>query len=96
MGLFLSKVNKRIRYIATPHPNAARLFLDFAFSKEGQIAMSQAEKVPYLRKDISYDWVHPAFRIPSGQKVIPSSAEELETIPQGIALAEKIWGKLQK
>ena len=51
----------------TPHPNAAKLFINWFLSREGQlmaqnIAAKQGEGIDSLRIDISKDMVPPAFR----------------------------------
>ena len=44
----------------SPHPNAARLFADFALSKEGQSALAEVQQIP-VRRDMEPS-SQPAFR----------------------------------
>jgi len=42
----------------SPHPNAARLFVDFALSKEGQSALAEVQQIP-VRRDMEARPKHP-------------------------------------
>jgi iron(III) transport system substrate-binding protein len=46
-----------------PHPNAAKLFLNWILMKEGQTAWNSAWKTASVRKDVSNAWV-PDFLVP--------------------------------
>jgi iron(III) transport system substrate-binding protein len=46
-----------------PHPNAAKLFLNWALMKEGQIAWNSAWKTASVRTDVENTWV-PDFVVP--------------------------------
>jgi iron(III) transport system substrate-binding protein len=48
-----------------PHPNAAKLFLNWLLSREGQRAWQQALRLPSLRVDIPKDQLDP-FDVPKG------------------------------
>ena len=46
-----------------PHPNAAKLFLNWILTKEGQIAWNSAWKTASVRTDVDNSWV-PDFIVP--------------------------------
>lgn len=60
------------------HPNAARLFMNWLLSAEGQKVYAEAAKAPSLRKDIP-DYSPPAVRV-QAKRVLPMTArDEVET-----------------
>ncbi len=47
-----------------PHPNAAKLFVNWIASREGVEVLSRSERLPGTRKDVNYlEWV-PDFTVP--------------------------------
>jgi iron(III) transport system substrate-binding protein len=42
-----------------PHPNAAKVYVNWLLSQEGQVALGTALGLPSARKDVANDWVEP-------------------------------------
>jgi ABC-type Fe3+ transport system substrate-binding protein len=59
-----------------PHPNAARLYVNWLLSRAGQIPYQQALKVPSLRTDISKDGMDPVQIPRPGQQYVNAGTEE--------------------
>lgn len=59
-----------------PHPNAAKLFLNWFLSKEGQEVFSKEGGIASFRKDVPQDRVHPNFRLTSDMKIVPWTPED--------------------
>lgn len=75
-GAFLT--NLGIYFIANaPHPNAAKLFLQWFFSREGQTVYSKNSQVVPLRKDMPQDHLPASLRYVEGQRLIAPRPEEL-------------------
>lgn len=60
-----------------PHPNAAKVFINWLLTKEAQTLMSQLTGDPSRRLDVSQDHVDPAVRVPAGSKFASSDTEEM-------------------
>jgi ABC-type Fe3+ transport system substrate-binding protein len=70
------------------HPNAARVFLNWLLSREGQIVFqntfvpsSAGEQGNSMREDISKDIVPAGYRREAGQKYLQVTPEMLDTVP---------------
>lgn len=75
-GAFLT--NLGIYFIANaPHPNAAKLFLQWFFSREGQTVYARTSQVVPLRKDVPQDHLPASLRYVEGQRLIAPLMEEL-------------------
>lgn len=59
-----------------PHPNAAKLFINWTLSKEGQIAWSKGNSAPSTRLDVSQEWVPPGTQRQPGVKYFQSDRED--------------------
>ncbi len=59
-----------------PHPNAAKFFVNWFLSREGQLVFSKESEVASFRKDVSQDHVHPTFRLTPNMKIIPWTPED--------------------
>lgn len=59
-----------------PHPNAAKLYFHWFYSKEGQTVYSRSNKVISLRKDVSQDHLPPDLRYIEGAPVMMPEAED--------------------
>jgi ABC-type uncharacterized transport system YnjBCD substrate-binding protein len=84
-----------------PHPNAARLFINWWLSKEGQTArqtMSAIDTDPTLRKDVTeFDMVSKGARLKPGTDYIPADSPYFnEDIPAWEARVAKIWEEVRK
>ncbi|MBM2809662.1 MAG: ABC-type Fe3+ transport system periplasmic component [Chloroflexi bacterium] len=59
-----------------PHPNAAKLYVNWLLSREGQIAWQKHTLSPSLRQDIPKDGLDPSVLPTSGVQYISSSSED--------------------
>lgn len=75
-----------------PNPNAAKLFVNWALSKEGQSAFIKAsEKTDSLRTDVPNDVLEPQYRInPDANYIVPF------TDPVYIERKTEVMGKIKK
>lgn len=92
-GTFLSQSRGGLSLVEQPpHPNAARVYLNWALSQEGQTVISKAEGLQSARIDVSADWVEPhARRIPDA-KYFDTIKFEYQTKKQEyIAVAKDIF-----
>lgn len=80
-----------------PHPNAARLFINWYLTKEAQTAHVRAVGNPSRRLDVSREGVNP-FKIPKlGVKYLSTSSEEfILTLPKLFEKNQEIFGSLIK
>jgi ABC-type Fe3+ transport system substrate-binding protein len=63
-----------------PHPNAAKLFLNWLLTREGQLAWQQALRLPSLRVDIPKDQLDPS-DVPKGRgRYVSVGTEEFSRI----------------
>jgi len=71
----------------SPHPNAARLFVDFALSKEGQNALAGVQQIP-VRRDMEAQ-AKPA---PQGQKWFVERPDRHNDYQETVRLFREIFG----
>jgi len=69
-----------------PHPAAAKLFVDFLFSKESQLKLREMNRIP-ARMDVEPD----PPRLFKGFKRIPQDIEQ-ENLTESINLFREIFG----
>ncbi len=75
-----------------PHPNVARVFINWLLSKEGQTLMSQLTKTSSSRLDVSQEWVDPSKMIQPGTKYIDGDSEEaLKKKQEMQAISRDVW-----
>lgn len=81
-----------------PHPNAAKVFINWLLSKEGQTIWSRASLQPSARRDIPTDHIDDTIRIPDPKKLpyYTDNEEYLSKQPEQIKLAKEIFGHLIK
>ncbi len=60
-----------------PHPNAARLFINWLLSKEGQVLFSKASLVQSAREDIATDYLDPVKIRAPGVKYFWAETEDI-------------------
>ncbi len=60
-----------------PHPNAAKVFVNWLLGKEGQTIMTKVIGAPSRRVDVSYEPWDPALIVKPGVRYIDSDTEEL-------------------
>lgn len=51
------------------HSNAAKVFINWLLTKEGQTAFNQSLGIPSLRTDVSTEGFHPLFLVQPGEKI---------------------------
>ncbi len=75
-----------------PHPNAAKVFINWLLSKEAQTAYVQAMSYVSARKDVSTDHVR-EWRIPREDSIKTYTEEALESKKKVNPLVRKIFGR---
>lgn len=71
MALFTTLLNRR------PHPNAARVFLNWLFSKDGQVHLQKVMRYQSPRVDIGTEGVDPEKIRETGIKYFPDVKGDL-------------------
>lgn len=74
----------------SPHPNAAKVFVNWFLSQEGQSLWSSALRIPSTRTDVSLEKVHPQIR-PLIQKVTVLTVKDYVEAEKDMALAAEIF-----
>ena len=81
-----------------PHPNAAKLFINWFLSREGQllaqnIAAKHGESIDSLRMDISKEMIPPAFRRGEKTKFFDMDAPEHASDDPVLKFINEVWRK---
>jgi iron(III) transport system substrate-binding protein len=79
-----------------PHPNAAKVFINWFLSREGQlvaqnIAAKQGDSIDSLRIDIAKDMIPPGFRRDEKTKFFDMDAPEYASDDPVIKLINEVW-----
>ncbi|MGH7198139.1 MAG: ABC transporter substrate-binding protein, partial [Candidatus Omnitrophota bacterium] len=79
-----------------PHPNAAKLFINWFLSREGQlmvqnIAAKEADGIDSLRIDIPKDMIPPGFRRGEKTKFFDMDAREHASDDPALKLIKEVW-----
>jgi iron(III) transport system substrate-binding protein len=79
-----------------PHPHAAKLFINWFLSREGQlmaqnIAAKQGEGIDSLRIDIPKDMISPAFRRGDKSRFFDMDAPERASDDPALKLINEVW-----
>ncbi|MBI4333257.1 MAG: extracellular solute-binding protein [Chloroflexi bacterium] len=77
-----------------PHPNAARLFLNWLLTREGQTVMTRALGVPSRRLDVPAEGILPVFVPQPGEKYYEETEQDMVSGERDILLAREIFGSL--
>lgn len=79
-----------------PHPNAAKLFVNWLLSKEGQTILSHATLFQSARVDVSTEGMTPQSLRQPGVKYVSVDDEsfQLEVVPKMMDAAKEIFGPL--
>ena len=76
-----------------PHPNAALVFLDWMFSKEGQEAIGRTANLYTLRKDVKDSWIAVKELFPENFKALePPNNIDIEGNAKAVEFSKKIFG----
>jgi ABC-type Fe3+ transport system substrate-binding protein len=78
-----------------PHPNAAKLFVNWLLSRDGQVAWQRELNAPSLRTDIPKDGVFPALVPKPGVHYVNGGTEEF-TYPATQVIADLITQAMEK
>ncbi len=81
--------------VKQPHPNAAKLFVNWLLSKEGQAVFSKGFGNPSLRADVSTEGFNPMFLAQPGEKVFPDSESFLMRTAEVLKMAKDVIGAAQ-
>lgn len=81
-----------------PHPNAAKLFINWFLSREGQllaqnIAVKQSDPIDSLRMDIPKDMIPPGYRRAEKSKVFDMDAPEYANDDPVVKLIKEVWNR---
>jgi ABC-type Fe3+ transport system substrate-binding protein len=79
----------------SPHPNAAKLFVNWLLSREGQLAWQRHMQAPSLRVDIQKDGVYPALVPTPGKHYVDGGTEAFGALRYE-AISEVITRGLEK
>ena len=79
-----------------PHPNAAKLFINWFLSREGQllaqnISVKQSDPIDSLRIDIPKDMIPPGYRRTEKPKVFDMDAPEYANDDPVVKLIKEVW-----
>ncbi len=97
-GTYLSAGSSNIALMnQAPHPNAAKLFINWFLSKEGQTLFSQEYGSPSARLDVTTEGLDPAWLLKPGVKYLIGSNEEFADKEQEtFKMVKEIFGPLLK
>lgn len=80
-----------------PHPNAAKLFINWFLGREAQTLNSKTDLLPSARLDVPTDHVDPATVIKPGVEYFNANTEDfILTAPERMKVARDIFGPLLK
>ncbi len=80
-----------------PHPNAARVFVNWLLSQEGMKVWAEASGYIPVRRDITPTWVNPSLVPPQGGKILWIDEEFTQFLSdKGRDVTKKYFGELTK
>ncbi len=79
-----------------PHPNAAKVFLNWLLSKEGQTVLVRTSGRPSLRNDVSTEGIHALFLAKPGEKLFLDSEEMIAHRGEILAIAKAVVDEAAK
>lgn len=96
-GLVLAAGHGNVSLVnRAPHPNAAKVFINWLLSREGQEVWSRATLNPSVRLDVSSEHVEPEKRREPGVKYYVQDEEFYLANPEQVKVAKEIFGHLLK
>ncbi|MBI2934869.1 MAG: extracellular solute-binding protein [Chloroflexi bacterium] len=96
-GRYVSGTDAIAYFDKAPHPNAARVFLNWLLSKEGLTAYSQNTLMQTARKDVPTGFLSPDVIRDPNSKAFNTAKEEVRwKIAEAGKLAKEIYGPLSK
>ena len=72
------------------HPNAAKLFINWLLTKEGQTVLAQSYGNPSMRLDVPTEGINPAFLRRPGEKLIMETDESISFKGQMLAITKQV------
>ena len=79
-----------------PHPNAARLYINWVLSREGQLAWQKITKDNSLRADISKEMVLPENLLREGASYIMTSHPQYEDVKPLRKLVDEVLAETKR
>ena len=76
--------------IKQAHPNAAKLFVNWLLTKEGQTVFSKGFGNPSLRMDVTTEGFSPMFLPQPGEKIFPDSEDFLRHTKEVLNMAKQV------
>jgi ABC-type Fe3+ transport system substrate-binding protein len=77
-----------------PHPNAAKVFVNWLLTKEGQTAYATTMKQTSRRLDVPVDHVPPNVRLKPDGKYTPTYKEDMVEMPPALdALLQELFAR---
>lgn len=97
-GSYLSSATGNVALIdRAAHPNAARVFINWLLTKEGQTLFSKGEQIQSGRLDVPTDFLPSAkMRDPKGKYIWAEVEDFLSKQPDQAKVAKEIFGHLMK
>lgn len=97
-GTYLTSSSSNLALIdKAPHPNAARVFINWLLTREGQTIYQNATGNHSARVDVPTDNIHPLRVRQAGVKYFNTIDEEyLQTGPEQTRMAQEIFGPMLK
>ena len=90
-GIFVGPAAGAVALAANPaHPNAAKLFVNWLLSKEGQAVFAPSFGTPSLRDDVPTTGIDPVFLVQKGEKIYFSNEAEIISRPKMRAICKEI------
>ncbi len=78
------------------HPNAARVFINWLFTREGQTVFSKAFGSPSLRTDVPAEAVHPILLPQPGEKLFLDNEETIDFRGKMLGIAREVIEQASK
>lgn len=76
-----------------PHPNAAKVLINWLLTKEGQTVHSKAGLNPSLRKDVPQDWLPPELQFREGYKYLWYTEDLVAQSTELLKYGKQVFGE---
>lgn len=78
------------------HPNAAKVFLNWLLSQEGQMVFAGGYRSLSMRADVVIEGINPIFLIAPGEKVFVNTEEKAANMGKIVQLSKKVIDEVSK
>lgn len=97
-GTYVTSGSGAVAFVEkAPHQNAAKIFINWLLSREGQTIFSKAMGRQSAREDVPTDFLLPSrIRQPGGKYVRTDDEEWRLAMPKKFEIAREIFGQLMK